>query len=288
MMPFPPRILFSAPRSSPGGRHLTGAPAVDHSACRNIGFRKTELSTPGGKDSPAPSKRLSVEYGTWRHGIQCTVGMAVILLLASCNRQETVTYVEEEPAPLPEHSVPAVAQSPGDSRKTSEPADEISTPDLRWTLPENWTVEPCPGSNVRLATFRISGEPGIQCALYRLAGTAKAFEACLRMWARQSGVEALSETEIPGFLERQTQFVGQGGRKWRLIDFTSLSAATTGARVSVVIAVSQDAHGLLALKMAGDRDILSRERTALRDVAASLSDGSMLPGGTTKSEDDTK
>jgi len=146
-------------------------------------------------------------------------------------------------------------------------APEAPAAGPRWRTPEGWTE--LPAGSLRLASFRVAGDPRAECSLTRLAGDAGGLAANVNRWREQMSAPPLSAQAIAALPrhalgEREAVLLDVEGT-WRGMGG---DAAGEGYRLLGLLAIgTRDSE---FLKLVGPASVLAGEEPAFLELARSI------------------
>jgi hypothetical protein len=208
-----------------------------------------------------------------------SVLVPLLFLVAGCQREQIKVYrVAKEQNPPPSQTAPTL---PTDSPNSTLPAGhpDISSapvpsmpaasgsaqPPLTWQTPAGWTE--VPPSEMRLASFKVSGQDGKQAdvSVVPLPGMPGSDDANVNRWRGQVGLPPVSPDELKKS-EENTEVAGQPAQ---LYDLAGQNPGNgEAARILGVIQHRDDA--VWFFKMTGDASLVEQQKPAFVAFLKSL------------------
>jgi hypothetical protein len=190
------------------------------------------------------------------------VSLLFLALLVGCGRDEIKVYrVGKDPAAQPQ-AQPAAAMPPGHP----DPAGTASAgvPRLKYTLPSGWQEAP-PGQ-MRVASFRVMGD-GKQAdvSVVPLPGMMGGDLENVNRWRSTVGLPAVKEEDLP----KLAQPVEVAGQQAQLFEQAGENPGS-GEKTRILTAVSRRDGVAWFFKMAGDDDLVARQKPAFLDFLKTL------------------
>lgn len=195
--------------------------------------------------------------------------MAVAALLCGCGRNDIQVYrVAKQSAP----SLSAEAQSgglpaghPDIASAAASPARASDAPNLTWTLPAGW--EQVPAGEMRVASFRIKGEPGKQAdvGIFPLPGMAGRDIDNVNRWRGQVGLEPVSEEAMA----KAAEPVEIAAQKGQLFDVAGQNPSS-GDKMRILAAIQRRDDISWFFKMNGDDALVGQQKPAFVQFLKSL------------------
>ncbi len=140
---------------------------------------------------------------------------------------------------------------------------------LSWIAPKGWTEQK--GSGLRLATFISEGtDDKIECSIVSLGGMAGGVKANIVRWLGQVKIPIPSDEELEQFLARQEDFESKGHWKGKLLDLTQLQKDEPSSTAGMMAAMIETGEAQIFVKMTGTKAALEKNKTAFRELCASL------------------
>lgn len=150
---------------------------------------------------------------------------------------------------------------------------------IRWKLPEGWTIQP-EGDPLRLTGFWApdpellsAGKPDpdpVDVSIVQLGGMAGGLQANVVRWLGQIGVPA---SQAPGAIAAATPVTTATGQHGVVVDFTNLLSGDMTQSKSIVGAILEVDGGTMFVKAMGQKPKLARLRPTLVEFVKNLSLG---------------
>ena len=207
-----------------------------------------------------------------------TLAAGALLLTACSGESEIKTYrVAKEDSHT--HSAAATATAAG---AMSQQRPNI--PHIHGEAAEGWQeMQP---EKMRVASYRIAGENGksAEMAVIPLPGVGKIELRSVNMWREELQLEPLTSDQ----LKEQTEPVQVGDAKGLMVDLTGQRSGDTNASpIGILGAVAERGGITWFIKMAGDRDLVAKQKNNFVSYLKSLefhegSHGAQPPAETTQ------
>lgn len=150
------------------------------------------------------------------------------------------------------------------------------SPRMLWTTPPGWSE--LPPTALRIANFRVAGDPNAECYLTTLTGEGGGLEANVNRWRSQMQQPPLGASEVAA-LPRHEMF----GRPAVLVEvdgtWSGMSGDQSGTDYRLVGLLLVDPTESKFLKMTGPKAIVAAETAHFKELASSLHDHAQHAGG---------
>jgi hypothetical protein len=208
---------------------------------------------------------------------QLPVLVPLLFLVAGCQREQIKVYrVAKDQNPPPQTAPALPTDSPNpipppghpdiSVAATAMPAASRSTqPQLTWQTPADWTE--VPPSEMRLASFKVSGQDGKQAdvSVVPLPGMPGSDDANVNRWRGQVGLPPMSPEE----LKKSGENVEAAGQPAQFYDLAGQNPGNgEAARILGVIQHRDDA--VWFFKMTGDAGLVEQQKPAFVAFLKSL------------------
>lgn len=183
------------------------------------------------------------------------LSLAMLAMLAGCDRGEVKVYRVAKPEPTPSpspHATHAAAAMPDGHPEIQRPK-----PQLAWTLPSGWTE--APASRMSLANFTIAGTAGqeAQVTVTPLAGLEGKEAAVVNMWRQQVGQTELSPDEVASSLQ-PVEIAGAPGKMFEVTG----NAEAIARPMRIVTAMAHRPDASWFYKLQGDAELVEAQKPA--------------------------
>lgn len=145
--------------------------------------------------------------------------------------------------------------------------NSVASAELVWNAPKDW-VESL-GSGMRMATFTVDGEQGLQCSVIALKGMAGGIDSNVSRWMSQVAID-VDEPTFQSYIDGLEVVDTKGGLKAHIVDLSVLQDGYDGLSDSMLASIIRLENKTVFFKMTGSLDQINGQKQNFQSLISSL------------------